>query len=275
MKNFIRNIIGINNILKLRQIYRYLSGNFLNSKPLATEKEYLELHKEYVEEIKNDYFINNNFSSSDIKFINDLALITQVVKKVSKINWMHGYIIMKTLRGYVHDTNNNINIFETGTARGFSAIIMSKVLNELNKSFNINTLDIIPHEKKIYWNCISDIKRGKVTRKILLSDYSKYLKNINFISGISKNILTNLNLERIHFAFLDGSHEYEDVKFEFEFVDKRNKTDDIIVLDDYTPGRFDGVVKLVDEIKLKKNYNFDFLDNNKDRGYVILKKLKS
>jgi len=272
MKNFIKNVIGINNTLKLRQIYRYLSGNFLTSKPLATAKEYLRLHKEYVEKIKNDNFINNNFSSSDIKFINDLALITQVVKKDSKINWMHGFIIMKTLRSFVRYKKNNINIFETGTARGFSAIIMSYVLNKLNKNFNIDTLDIIPHEKKIYWNCISDIERGKITRKMLLSDYSNYLKNINFINGISRNILMKLNLKRIHFAFLDGSHEYQDVKLEFEFVDKRNKAGDYIILDDYTPGKFDGVVKLADEIRLKKKYNLDFLDSNKNRGCVVLKK---
>ncbi len=272
MKKFIKNLVGNNKILKFKQIYGYLSGNFLTSKPLATEKEYLELHKEYVEEIKNNNFINNNFSSSDIKFINNLALITQVGKWPSKINWMHGFIIMKTLRNYVHDIKNNINIFETGTARGFSAIIMSYVLNEINKNFNMHTLNIIPHEKKIYWNCISDIKRGKVTRKMLLADYSNYLKNINFISGISKNILTNLNLNRIHFAFLDGSHEYEDVKLEFEFIDKRNKAGDIIILDDYTPGKFDGVVKLAHEIKLKKKYNLDFLDHNKGRGMCIIKK---
>ena len=101
---------------------------------------------------------------------------------------------MTTLRNYVNDTKKNINILETGTARGFSTIIMSYILNEFNKNFSISTLDIISHEKKIYWNCISDIKKGKVTRKILLTDYSNYLKNINFISGISKNILINLNL---------------------------------------------------------------------------------
>ncbi len=273
MKKLLKKVIGINNILKIRQIYRYLSGNFLTSKPLATEKEYLELHKEYVEKIQNDEFVNKTFSSSDIKFINDLALITQVVKKDSKINWMHGFVLMKTLRDYVYDTENHINIFETGTSRGFSAIVMSYVLNQLNKNYNIDTLDIIPHEKKIYWNCISDLKKGKVSRKMLLSEYSNYLKNINFISGISKNILKKLNIKRIHFAFLDGSHEYEDVKLEFEFVDKRNEPGDIIILDDYTRGKFDGVVKLAEEIKIKKNYSLDFLDNNKDRGYVILKKI--
>ena len=33
--------------------------------------------------------------------------------------------------------DNKINIFETGTSRGFSAIIMSYVLNELNKELLI------------------------------------------------------------------------------------------------------------------------------------------
>ena len=275
IKKLIKQIIGVNNILRLRLIYKNISGNFLTSKILATEEEYLELHRNYIEKIKDNEFLNKNFLSSDIKFVNDLALITQVVKKDTKINWMHGFVLMNTLRDYINKNKTNINIFETGTSKGFSAIVMSYVLNQLNLNFNIYTLDIIPHEKKIYWNCISDLKNGKVSRKMLLSEYSRYLKNINFINGISKYILKELNIKRIHFAFLDGSHNYEDVKLEFEFIHKRNKIGDIIVLDDYTPGKFDGVVKLTEEIKMKKNYNLHILNNDKDRGYAILKKIVS
>ena len=275
IKKLIKQIIGINNILRLRLICKHISGNFLTSKILATEEEYLELHRNYIGKIKDNEFLNKNFLSSDIKFVNDLALITQVVKKDTKINWMHGFILMNTLRDYINKNKTNINIFETGTSKGFSAIVMSYVLNQLNLDFNIYTLDIIPHEKKIYWNCISDLKNGKVSRKMLLSEYSRYLKNIHFINGISKYILKELNIKRIHFAFLDGSHNYEDVKLEFEFIHKRNKIGDIIVLDDYTPGKFDGVVKLTEEIKMKKNYNLNILNNDKDRGYAILKKIVS
>ncbi len=272
MKKFIKKIIGVKNVVRLKQIYGNLTGNFLTYKPLASENEYLNLHQEYIEKIKNDKFILKNFSTFDIKFVNDLALITQVVKKKSKINWMHGFILMKALRDFAYNKDIKINIFETGTSRGFSSIIMSYVLNKLDKEYCIDTLDLIPHDIKIYWNCISDVKNGKVSRRILLCKYSDYLEKINFINGISSTIIKTIEVDKIDFAFLDGSHEYEDVKLEFEFVDKRNKKGDIIVLDDYTPTKFDGIVKLVKEIKSKKNYNLHFLDNNKDRGYVILKK---
>ena len=62
---------------------------------------------------------------------------------------------------------NNINILETGTARGFSSIIMSRVLiNKKVSKGSIYTLDILPHNVKMYWNCISDPINGKVTRRV-------------------------------------------------------------------------------------------------------------
>ena len=84
--------------------------------------------------------------------------------------------------------------------------------------------------------------------------------------------ITKLDINRIHFSFLDGSHDYEDVKFEFEFVNKKNKSGDIIILDDYTPNFFDGIVKLTNEIKEKNVYEVNIINNNEKRGYVILKK---
>ena len=45
-----------------------------------------------------------------------------------------------------------------------------------------------------------------------------------------KKVLKNLILERINFAFLDGSHTYYDLKSEFEFTAKRQYKSDIIIL---------------------------------------------
>lgn len=100
-----------------------------------------------------------------------------------------------------------------------------------------------------------------------------FLKKIKFIDGISSKILKNLQIKKINFAFLDGSHEYEDVKKEFEFVDKRNSKNDIIIFDDYTIGKFDGIVKLIQEIQRSKQYEIKILDKNIERGYAVLKKL--
>ena len=61
------------------------------------------------------------------------------------------------LRKYIQDQNiNYIKILEIGTARGFSSICMSKAINDTGIKGVINTIDIIPHKKEIYWNCIDD-----------------------------------------------------------------------------------------------------------------------
>ena len=79
-------------------------------------------------------------------------------------------------------------------------------------------------------------------------------------------------MRRINFAFLDGSHEYKDVKCEFDYIDKRNTIGDIIILDDYTPGLFDGIVRLTNEIMAEKKYFLKIIDEDINRGYVILVK---
>ena len=65
--------------------------------------------------------------------------------------------------------------------------------------------------------------------------------------------LLKLNLDRINFAFLDGAHDYFNVKFEYEYVKERQKPGDIIIFDDVTPHLFDGIVKLIDQIKKSGN----------------------
>lgn len=271
-KRLIKSTIKKNFLLQLRQISNYFTGNFITSNVIASEKEYLSLHEEYVKKIKKNDFVNKNFLLDEIEFVNNLALITQVTKKKSEINYMHGFILMKILKDYLQQHKDNISIFETGTARGFSSICMSYVLKKNSYNFKITTVDLIPHNKKIYWNCISDVWYGKISRKQLLEKFSDYVYNIDFINGITEKILKKIHINRINFAFLDGSHDYDDVKLEFDFVDKRNKEGDIIILDDYTPGIYDGIVKLAREIKESKRYKIKEINENKKRGYVILKK---
>ena len=42
--------------------------------------------------------------------------------------------------------------------------------------------------------------------------------------------------------------------------------------DDYIHGRFDGIVKFINEIKNQNLYKVDILDSNPDRGYAILER---
>ena len=45
---------------------------------------------------------------------------------------------------------------------------MSYLLHSKKISYKIYTIDVIPNNKKIYWNCITDLRYGKITRNELL-----------------------------------------------------------------------------------------------------------
>ena len=216
----------IPNFLKkrLKIFYYKFTSNYLIKKPLASRKIYEEL---YQSEIKKKYQkIDNkiNINNQTNNFINNLAKITQITIKKEQNNFQHGKLIYYYLKNYLKSHNYSFyNLLETGTARGFSTIIMSKALVDCKKKGLVTSIDIIPGNVKIYWNCISDTINGKVTRIELLKNYKIFLKNINFYCGTSKSYFRHAVEKRIHFAFLDSSHDYEDVKLEYLKIKKNQK----------------------------------------------------
>ena len=256
-------------------IRRLLSSYFISSHPLAPKDEYIAIwnnakSKKY--RAVDSYLSNYNVKTPS-SWIHELALKTQVSIKESKINYQHGFILYKALTNYIVSTKiESINIVEIGTGKGFSALCMAKVLDDMGIFGIINTIDILPHKKSIYWNSIKD-HEGKHTRRELLNTYSPLInKYIQFIQGKSDTELPKLNISRIHFAFIDGEHFYENVMLDGESIAKSQKTGDLLVFDDYNTSFFPGVVKAADEICLKNNYSKKIINSNEQRGYLIAQK---
>ena len=261
---------------------RYFKNPFSNF-PILSLQDYYKLAKiskkntysiedvDLLEEV-NGYSINKDW-------LNSLALLTQVVVKKSELNYAHGRILYSVLRKYLSsiksETNKSINILETGTARGFSAICMAKALSDSKFEGSILTMDVLPHNKEMFWNCAADHTSGKQTRQNLLKNWTDLSdRYIIFLQGFTKHILPKLALTRIHFAFLDGAHTYDDVLFEFNNISKRQKEGDIIVFDDYNETDFPGIVKAVNYIGKKMHYSIKFVRNkNTFRDYAIAKKI--
>ena len=109
-----------------------------------------------------------------------------MAKKESYINYQHGILIYAFLRNYINKNQiEELYILETGTARGYSSICMSKAIIDSSSKGIINTIDYLPSNKKMYWNCIKDFE-GKHTRFELLKDWEEELSNIKFVEGKSK-----------------------------------------------------------------------------------------
>ncbi|MES2064469.1 MAG: class I SAM-dependent methyltransferase [Bacteroidota bacterium] len=209
----------------------------------------------------------------DQNWMHELALVTQIVIKKSDICYQHGRLLYSTLSKFIADNAfKSINILETGTARGFSSLCLSKALKDGNQAGKIITFDVIPNDTKMYWNCIAD-ENGPQTRQQLLNSYKELLDEyIIFHQGDSKFELKKVSFPRIHFAFLDGAHTYKYVMHEFEIVKDKQLKGDIIFFDDYTPNIFPGIVKAVDEICEEYKYHKKVITVSNQRGYVIAQK---
>ena len=273
-------------IVKLKKFFIYLKRIISNEyvlldensikKPLASKSVYLKIFKEAS---KNKDVIISELEkklgySIEKKWLDDLALHTQVCIKKSKINYQHGMLLYSTLRNYLesHRKIDFVNIVETGTARGFSAICMSKALNDTkNVAGVIHTIDILPNNKRMYWNIIDD-NENKKTRQELLAKWPQELKNIKFIEGKTNTVLKNLNLTRVNYAFMDAEHNYKSVISEFNYLKNKQIKDDIIFFDDVTRKKFPGVVKALKEIEEQGFYNIEYFTSSSERGYAIAKR---
>ena len=261
--------------IKNKVNYYFWPEKLLAERPIASE----DIYRKIFEESKNyksqeiESILKSNEIVIDNNWFDELALHTQVVIKKSKINYYHGKLLYSFLSKYlINNKIDNVNILETGTARGYSSICMSKALIDNHQNGKIFTIDILPNNKKMYWNCIDD-HTSKKTRIELLSNWQNEIKNIDFINGSIKKSLNRIKLDRINFAFLDAAHTYKDVMNEFNYVSKRQKKNDIIFFDDVTPNLFDGVTNAINEIKKKKIYNFKIIEATTQRGYAIGTKL--
>jgi len=275
--DFLKDLMG--RLVRLFAVWldAYYNKQFHNfpfgHEPHASKEKYIEIW---------DHAKRKNYQEVDViekvyrykidkEWIDNLALITQVVIKGSDICYQHGRILYSVLRSYLASHTGEITIVETGTARGFSSICMSKALADSSVSGKIITFDVVPNDTKMYWGCIKD-HDGVRSREQLLCDYEDYLNRIIFIQGDTIINVSKFSAKRVNFAFFDGGHEYKDVINDFQLVINKQEKGDIVVFDDYTPGLFDGIVKAVDEICVKYGYEKQIVMAGDRRGYVIATK---
>ena len=271
--NFIRIFLRISNIYF---IY-FINKNPLTNKPSKTKEFFYDLanktSKKIYEEIDN-FELKHNFKL-DKDWLDELALLTQVTYKHSEICYAHGRILYSSLRNRISNLNTftNFSVFETGTARGFSATCMAKALEDSKVLGKIISIDQLSHNKPIYWNSISDHTHGKISRRELLNKWKNITdKYIIFLTGDSRVLTNSLNFPRVHFAFLDGFHTYDDVHIEFNVIKDCQFEGDIVVFDDYTVELYSGVVKAVNEICEKYSYSKEIVNINEKRSLLIATK---
>lgn len=245
--------------------------------PQGDEASYRDLYQQAVSRIfpESDSFEDSTGFAIDQGWMNDLALHTQVVLKASKLNWQHGRILYSVLRSHLEyrkGLKEGFRVFETGTARGFSALCMAKAIVDSNREGVVLTLDSLPHNRAMYWNCIDDVE-GKKSRREILEPWPNEVSRVVFVQALTPKHLDRIGIDHIDFAFLDAQHTFKSVMEEFRFVEARQSPGDLIFFDDVTPGVYDGVVAAVETIRREGRYEVEEFGRRDERGYALARRL--
>lgn len=225
--------------------YLPISNLIKKAEPDAT---YYSLYNKYLPRMHKSN-LTADINSETLYWIDSLALKTQVSIKKSDLDWTHGYFLYKMISEQLKDsTKREISVFESGTAKGFSSLVIAKAICDAKKIPKILTIDLIDGDKSMFWNALGD-QQGRKTRLELLSDYQELLKYIEFkkvrSSKLKDNSLTNVYFD---IAFLDAAHTFKDVKKEFKIVEKKLNNGGIIIFDDYNPVKYPGIVKFINSL---------------------------
>lgn len=254
---------------------QYWHDNPFGDAPKASRETYMRLWEEArrvsypeIDAVEKDYGF-----AVDPAWLDDLALHTQIVVKESTLCYQHGRVLYAVLRSYIRDMKpENMSVIETGTARGFSTTVMARAMKDGGCSGKIVTFDLLPHDRKMLWNCIDD-HDGAKTRRELLAPWNDLVDSYAmFLETDSRTGLRRLATGRVNFAFLDGAHTFRDVMDEFVVVAKRQQKGDVIVFDDYNTTDFPGLVQAVDEGCVQLGYSKTVIRSVGNRAYVIAKR---
>lgn len=239
---------------------------------VATEADFINRHAKYrslatpeVDELEQLYGF-----AVDRAWLDNLALFTQIVLKSSEANWSHGRVLYALLRNRLAKPSESGRavVLDTGTARGFSALVMAKALVDSEMDGTVITVDLLGHSDKVFSNCIDGI-HGAVSRKDIWHRWPRESERVILLDGDTSEVLAHLDYPHICFAFLDAQHEKKNVLEEFEWVASRQKSGDVIVFDDVSKEAFPGVWEAVESIAASGRYEISFLSSSGSRHYAI------
>ena len=227
-----------------------------------TKVNFEKLNFYKIDEISKEY----NNSDADLNFIKSLGFKSQLVNKKSPVDFSHGPLLFHIINAH---PKKYLRIMEIGTAKGFSALCMSKALSNKKKEGIIISNDIIHNQSKRHWNDTEDLN-GKVSRDSFIRDnYNDLRSKIMFLSCTSFNLPHIVDLPEIDIWFFDGVHQPKTIYIEFKIALTSCHEDTIFIFDDCTEDYLDyklQVKKLLKKHKMK--YSLISSDSGRKKFYI-------
>lgn len=190
--------------------------------------------------------------------------------KKSPPHWAHGRVLYAVARAYLRDNQPfdlPLTFLDIGTAKGFSATVMAWALAHWGGHGlpRIVSLDVTDPDARVPRNSVAEISGLKTVPEFVAPFWPDGV-HVDFI-GMSSLDWLQMTSQRIHFAFVDGKHDYAHVSQEAALIAESQEPGDVIVFDDI---HYPGVAKA---IKRLAGYSVQGMRVLEHRGYAIARKL--
>jgi hypothetical protein len=184
-------------------------------------------------------------------------------------NWQHGRVLFARARKYLerdefycgHPKRQEVRILDIGTAKGFSALCLQWALNEAESIGRVTSVDVIDPYARVKRNTIAECD-GLKTLHETLRPWSD-AQAISFAKSTGLDWLDSHH-ERIHIAFVDGSHDGDVVLEEGRLLVKRQEHGDIAIFDDVDRADISDAIH-----RLGGSYRFERIEVLPNRHYAI------
>ncbi len=153
----------------------------------------------------------------------------------------HGLLLYKLVSGGSR-RGGPLVALDVGTARGFSALTMARAMLDGEVEGRVYSVDVIGHDEPVIWHGDKhdadeplagvEMSRAEIWRRWFPDEAGM----VTTVEGTSLDVLGGWRHGPIDCAFLDGSHEYEDVRGELAALDSLMAEGGVIVVDDFHLG---------------------------------------
>jgi predicted O-methyltransferase YrrM len=161
------------------------------------------------------------------------ARVLQCPIKANAPNWQHGRVLYTLARQYIAWAAAPTTFLDIGTAKGFSACVLSWAIADAGVSgHRIVSLDIVPPDLLVARNSIVECDK-LMTVQQFVEPFIAPNVDVKFYGGGSAQWL-NATPQDLHvgFAFVDGKHTFDAVTFEALCISRRQIRGDVIMFDD-------------------------------------------
>lgn len=156
--------------------------------------------------------------------------------KVNAPNWQHGRVLYALARHYLACTYHAVTFLDIGTAKGFSACVMSWAIADAGMADTghaIASVDIVDPDAFIKRNSVAEVEKLQTVQQFVKPFIAPDV-SVTFHGGGSAKWLREARAEKVNvgFAFIDGKHTFDAVMLEFIGLTKLQRTGDLLLFDD-------------------------------------------